>query len=86
MASRVQIGESIKGALRQNEDWWYLVLEDDGSCYVEHEWSYVDPYGRGKPNSGTKTFTVEEFLAGDSSEGMKSELRSALKKSGEADA
>lgn len=84
MVKRVQIGERIKGSLMQNEDWWHLVLEDDGSYHVEHEWSYVDPYGKSKPNSGKKTFSAEEFLAGDGSDGLKAELRAALKKSGRA--
>ena len=80
MPERVQIGERIKGSLMQNEDWWFLVLEDNGTCHVEHEWSHVDPYGKGQPNSGQKNYSVEEFLAGDHGDGLKSELRSALAK------
>jgi hypothetical protein len=78
MAKRVQIGESIKGSFRETEDWWHFVVEDDGSKYVEHEWSYADPY-KGKGTEGTKKIPVDEFLSSDASEGLKAELRKALK-------
>lgn len=78
MSKRVQIGESIKGSFRETEDWWHYVVEDNGSAYVEHEWSHTDPY-RGNDDSGVKKTPVDEFLAGDASEGLKGELRSALK-------
>jgi hypothetical protein len=81
MGKRVQIGEQTKGSLT-HKDWWYLVLEDDGSDHVEHQWSH----GKGVPNTGSKRFSVEEFLAGDGSEGFKSELRFALRKNGRTDA
>ena len=78
MAERVKLGERIKGGLNQNEDWWYFV--DDGeSKYVEHEWSYVDPFGKGKGSSGVKKIPPEEFLSSNVGEGLKNALRAALK-------
>jgi hypothetical protein len=62
MAKKTTIIESRKGALAQNEDWWYFVVNDDGSFHIEHEWSHVDPYGKGSGNSGSKKMSVEEFL------------------------
>lgn len=42
---REQIGKRIKGALMEDEDWWYLCLDTDNDCYfVRHEWSNVDAY------------------------------------------
>lgn len=78
MARRVKLGERIKGGLNQNEDWWYFV-DDGNSKYVEHEWSHVDPYRKGKGNSGTKKIPTDEFLASDASEGLKNALRAELK-------
>jgi hypothetical protein len=79
MTKRVQIGERRKGSLAQNEDWWHLVVEDDGSHHVEHEWSYVDPYGKGPGSEGTKSIPTNEFLASDAGPGLKGELRAAMK-------
>ncbi|WP_256809157.1 hypothetical protein [Bradyrhizobium sp. Bra64] len=62
MATRTLITETRRGALGQNEDWWYFVANDDGSRHIEHEWSYVDAHGKGKDSAGTKKLTVEEFL------------------------
>lgn len=65
MAKRTTIIESRKGALGQNEDWYYFVANDDGSCHIEHEWSHGDPYGKGGGSSGSKHLSVEEFLKGN---------------------
>jgi hypothetical protein len=79
---KIKIGERRKGALMHDEAWWHLVIEDNGSHYVEHEWSYVDPYGKGKGNSGTENIPTKDFLAGDHNDGLKNELRAQLKKHG----
>ena len=78
MAKRVQFGESVKGAFRETEDWWHLVVDDKGAKYVEREWSHVDPY-RGNHSEGTESIPVDEFLASDVGDGLKNELRNALK-------
>jgi hypothetical protein len=64
--------------MMENEDWWYLVIEDDGSNWVEHEWSYVDRYGKHPPNSGKSRFSVDEFMAADVSPAVKANLETAL--------
>lgn len=81
MAKRIQISEQIKGSLRQNESWWTLILEDDGTKVMEHEWSNVDPYGKGA-NEGTERILVGDFLAGNHPEPLKARVRNALKQSG----
>jgi hypothetical protein len=80
MAKRVQIGESRKGSFGQTEDWWHFVVADDGKHYVEHEWDHVDPYGKSQPSEGVRKIPVDEFLAGDHPEGMKSVVREEAKK------
>lgn len=79
---RIKLGERIKGPMMENEDWWHLVVRTDGTKNVEHEWSHVDPYGKKPSNSGIANVSVEEFLAGDASEGLKAALKTALKEFG----
>ena len=81
MAVKTQIHQRIKGALQETEDWWRLVVEDDGTTYVEHEWSHVDPYGQRAPDAGTQRILVNEFLAGDHDPTAKNNLTEFLKKS-----
>lgn len=79
MAEKIQIYQIVKGSLMETEDWWYLVTEDDGSKYVEHEWSHVGPYRLGSnSNSGTKRIEIAEFLASDAPEPAKSALTERL--------
>jgi hypothetical protein len=79
MAKRIQISEQIKGALRQNESWWTLILEDDGTKSMEHEWSYVDPFGKNPGSEGKEIIPVEAFLADDHPEALKAKVRAAIK-------
>ncbi len=79
MAKRIQISEQIRGALRQSESWWTLILEDDGSKSMEHEWSHVDPFGKKAPNEGKEIISVDAFLAGDHPEALKAKVRAAMK-------
>lgn len=78
MTKRIQISEQIKGALRQNESWWTLILEDDGTRRIEHEWSHVDPYGKKAASEGKETISVDDFLAGDHPEALKAKVRREL--------
>jgi hypothetical protein len=80
MAKRTQIGESKKGPFGEKENWFHFVVGDDGKQYVEHEWSYVDPYGKSAGSEGSKKIPVNEFLAGDYGEGMKAVVRDEIKK------
>lgn len=79
MVRRIQISEQIKGALRQSESWWTLILEDDGTKSMEHEWSHVDPFGKKASNEGKEIIPVDSFLAGDHPEALKAKVRAAIK-------
>ncbi|MBM3578646.1 MAG: hypothetical protein FJX40_13580 [Alphaproteobacteria bacterium] len=75
MAEKVEFHKSVKGPLMETEDWWRLVIEDDGQRFVEHEWSYADPHKlASSDNSGTKRFAVDEFLASDAPQAVKDML------------
>ncbi len=81
VATKTQFHQRIKGSLQETEDWWCLVVEDDGTTCVEHEWSHVDPYGKRAPRAGTQRIPVDDFLAGDHDTAAKDNLAELLKKS-----
>jgi hypothetical protein len=69
---RTKIHQRTKGPYAEAEDWWYLLVDSrSGRKSVEHEWSRPT-------NAGTKTMTVEEFLASDTSPEIKDKLRRML--------
>jgi hypothetical protein len=44
---------------------WTLISDTaSGLLNVEHEWSYIDPFGNGKRDGGLTRVSVEDFLAG----------------------
>jgi hypothetical protein len=45
-----------------DEDWWYLVTDDDGSEYVEHQWSYLRLRDF-RTDAGTARIEIGNFLA-----------------------
>lgn len=53
---------SEKGNLGQYEDWWYLVVGEDGSEHIEHEWDHVRLNGLAQ-NEGTEVLTIDQCLA-----------------------
>ena len=65
MPDRIELSASAKGSLGEDEDWWVLVVDDDGKMYVEHEWSHVNAYKFRVGSSGTNQITVSHFLSGD---------------------
>ena len=79
MGKRTVIADQAKGALAERDSTWVLVEEDDGSKFIEHSWSFVDPYGKKPPNEGSKRYTLSEFLNGDHPDGLKQKVRSAVK-------
>ena len=81
MAVKTQFHQRIKGSLLETEDWWHLIVEDDGTTYVEHEWSHVDPYGKRATRAGAQRILVDEFFAGDHDPTAKNNLIEFLKKS-----
>lgn len=74
---RTQIFKRVKGNVSQYEDWWYLVEEEDGSKWVEHEWDHVTLNGLAH-NAGTKRYTVDDFLGGSHYYGAQSALKEHL--------
>jgi hypothetical protein len=84
MVRRIQLGERDEGPVQHNKDLWFLVLEEDGSQYIEHAWSRAGQDGKAA-GLGTKIFSVEEFLAGESDDKLKKILRAVLRTIGTAD-
>jgi hypothetical protein len=79
MAQRIEIGERIKGTFRDIEDLWHLVVDDDGTRYVEHEWTRLHHHDPRPPEVGTRKIPIDEFFAGDFGHGIKEDLRQALR-------
>ncbi|MGK2740545.1 hypothetical protein ACSHT0_06585 [Tepidicaulis sp. LMO-SS28] len=70
----------VKGSLAEDEDWWYLeVDEDSGQQVVRHKWHHCNPYKLSQPaNEGSKTYSIDEFLSGDHDGRAKAALRDHL--------
>ena len=75
MASKEQFHSRTKGSLMENEDWWYLIADDQGEQSVLHEWSHMNPYKFGNENSGSQSYSIQDFLAGDHNDTAKSKLK-----------
>lgn len=82
MAESISLHKKTKGALAEKEDWWRLIVQDDGASYVEHEWSHHDAYGKKKPESGTRKVPIDEFLAGEEESAAQDALRWVLARRG----
>jgi hypothetical protein len=56
--------ERVKGAHKENEDWWRLVFDTEAkrSC-VEHKWSLIDAGRAARSNKATAEFDINGFLA-----------------------
>src|SRR5262245_48802717 len=65
MRERIPFYERRKGALLELEDWWRLIIEDDGSSCVEHEWLHVEAYGHGIAHRGKQVIPLKDFWDGD---------------------
>ncbi|SDF03160.1 hypothetical protein [Sulfitobacter delicatus] len=61
--AKTQFYKRVKGPMDNYEDWYYLETKPDGSQEVLHDWSHVTPSL--KTNSGSKSYTVEDFLAAE---------------------
>jgi hypothetical protein len=62
------------------EDWWRLIIADDGEATVEHEWSQSNPYASRPPQGGKSTCTVQEFLGGQHDSIAKIELAKLIER------
>ena len=58
---KIQFHFRAKGPMANYEDWYYLVIADDGSQSVEHEWDHVNPYKSSQANKGTKKYSLDAF-------------------------
>jgi hypothetical protein len=56
-----QVYYAAKGHLGQNEEWWYLIENDDGSIEIENEWDHVKVNGLAQ-NKGSKRFSLDDGL------------------------
>jgi hypothetical protein len=64
MTKAIEFHSRTQGSLGENEDWYRLIVEEDGSRVVEHEWSHTNAYKVSQSDSGSKRISVEEFLRG----------------------
>ena len=78
MLDRVKLSASAKGSSGEDEDWWALVVDDDGRMYVEHEWSHRNAYKFRVGNSGKKQIAVGHFLSGDYNSKAQQKVRAEL--------
>jgi len=76
---RNQFHQTTKSGFFREADQWTLVTDTvSGAVNVEHEWSYVDPFGHGKLDRGVSIATVENFLMGKAEDSVKQKLRDLL--------
>lgn len=66
------------GFVRESNLWTLITDTASGASNIEHEWSYFDPFGHGKPSQGMSTSSVENFLMGSADDNVKQKLREAL--------
>lgn len=59
-----QLDTRIKGSMSENEDWWRLMADDNGTLFVEHQWSHTQLKGL-KTDADTVRLEIEDFLADD---------------------
>ena len=61
MPDRIELSASAKGSLGEDEDWWKLVVDDDGKMYVEHEWSHRNAY-KFRVTDGSEEWSAYTFM------------------------
>ena len=69
---------TTSGFMREVDQWTLITDTVSGDLTVEHNWSYIDPFGHGKPDRGTSIATVENFLMGNADDSVKQKLRDVL--------
>jgi hypothetical protein len=78
MSDKIELSASAKGSRGEDEDWWRLVIEDDGKMYIEHEWSHLNAYKFRVGNSGKNHIAVSHFLSDDYNPKAQQKLRAEL--------
>lgn len=72
-----QFYQRVKGPSDNYEDWYDLEERPGGQLVVIHSWSHVTPSLAS--NSGSKTYSVEDFLnSSEASTNARVELRKVL--------
>jgi hypothetical protein len=79
---KIQLEYRGRGPLQNNEDWYYLVFQDDGSISVEHEWQHMNPYKGTTTSEGTESFDFDEFRASANGIRLSAQIDAALKARG----
>ena len=84
MAKKELFRYSSRGGLAKNEDWYYLVTDDQGKRSVVHEWDYMflhrnTPSSRDQSrNTGSRSYSIEEFIAAYGHNDAKDKLKDLL--------
>jgi hypothetical protein len=79
MLEKIEFYSRAEGSLGEREDWYGLVIPDDGTDpSVEHEWSYHDAYRAKEISSGATTVSIPNFMSGRYPEDAKARLRDLL--------
>jgi hypothetical protein len=77
--NRNQFHQTTKSGFMCEADKWTLITDTvSGAQIIEHEWSYIDPFGHGKLDRGVSIATVENFLTGKADDSVKQKLRDVL--------
>jgi hypothetical protein len=77
---RTQFFQTTGAGFLHEINLWTLVSDTvSGDVNVEHAWSYTDPFGQGKPDSGVTIVPVQTFLMGSAADSVKEKLRAALR-------
>jgi hypothetical protein len=80
MAERIVLAKSFDPE-GHSEDWWFLVIEDDGEMHVEHKRVRHNPFKRIRKEIRTRSYSVKELLATTRHE-PRGSLRLVLKQRG----
>ena len=60
---RKQLHYRGAGSFANNEEWWYLVFDDNSNrLFVEREWDNVNPYKLSQVDRGSQEIELTEFL------------------------
>jgi CheY-like chemotaxis protein len=74
-----QFYATTSACFRQEKNTWTLVTDTaSGAQSVNHQWSYVDPFGHGQTATGSTSVSVESFLMGNADDNVKQRLREFL--------
>lgn len=74
----MELYKKVKGHMGQYEDWWNLRENEEG-MHVVHSWNHVT-VRTSAVQDGSKTYSIEDFLADDHPEPAKKALREHLEK------